>query len=149
MTSNTHTVQKIENGYVIDHIPPGKNVHILKLLGLHKSTHEIYSGRNVPSKKHGTKDFLKIVGAEFSDLDFNRIALVAPNATVNRIENFSLTEKQRIAIPERIENILVCPNVNCIANHEPFIKTVFTRAGSRFTCAFCEYTFTDEEIAFL
>ncbi|MBU0953603.1 MAG: aspartate carbamoyltransferase regulatory subunit [Nanoarchaeota archaeon] len=148
MTKN-HTVQKIKQGYVIDHLPAGKSRFILRLLDLYKSNYEVYTGRNVPSKKIERKDFLKIVGAEFSNVDFNRIALIAPNATVNRIENFEVAEKRRITIPRLVENIITCPNLNCITHVEPFMKTVFTYNDNTFICRFCEHRFGTDEVTFL
>ena len=54
-------VDVIENGTVVDHIKAGKGVKVIKILGIG----EDYSGKvalvmNVPSKRDGKKDMVKI-----------------------------------------------------------------------------------------
>lgn len=144
-------VKKIENGFVIDHIPPGKSEKIIKLLGMEDKGTEMYVGRNVPSKKLGRKDFIKIVGLKLTKNSLDKVSLIA-NATVSRIENFSVAEKIYIDIPQRIENILKCPNLNCISNNEPFVKTIFLSINKNplvIKCVFCEMEFFQQELEFL
>ena len=149
---NQKVVRKIENGIVIDHIPAGKSQFILKLLGVDDASHETYIGRGVPSTKMGRKDFVKVVGLDLGPQEFNKIALLAPSATVNRIRNFDVVEKIKIDVPETIENILKCPNLNCITNHERFCRTIFTKIKKEpleVRCGFCERLFQADDVVFL
>jgi aspartate carbamoyltransferase regulatory subunit len=54
-------VSKIENGIVIDHIPPGKAFQVLKLLKLPDDARALIA-QNVDSQSMGSKDLIKIEG---------------------------------------------------------------------------------------
>jgi carbamoyl-phosphate synthase large subunit len=91
-------ISKIEDGTVIDHITPGKALEIVKIL---KITEEypnsvISIAMNVPSKKYGIKDILKIEGKRISPKEFKKIALISPNATVSLIKDFEVIKKEKI-----------------------------------------------------
>ena len=66
-----------------------------------------------------------VIGAFFhcdtflTDEQVNQLSLYAPDATVNRIDNYDVVGKSRPSLPERIESVLVCPNSNCISHAEP------------------------------
>ena len=81
-------VSAIENGTVIDHIPADKVFQVVKILGLDKVTNPVYFGTNVESKKYGTKGFVKIADKYFEPEDVNKIALVAPTASIIEIKGF-------------------------------------------------------------
>lgn len=38
---------------------------------------------------------------------------------MNRIDDYDVVGKSRPSLPERIDNVLVCPNSNCISHAEP------------------------------
>ncbi len=67
----------------------------------------------------GRKDLIKIENTFLTDEQVNQLALYAPQATVNRIDNYDVVGKSRPSLPERINNVLVCPNSNCISHAEP------------------------------
>ena len=136
------TISKIKDGTVIDHIPAGKALEVLKILGIKSGSGERVSmAMNVESKKMGKKDIVKVEGKYIGDEELNRISLIAPNATINIIKDYEIIRKFRVEIPRFLENILRCPNRNCISNaeREP-ITTRFEiekRDGIVARCIYC------------
>jgi len=110
-------VSKIENGIVIDHIPPGKAFSVLHLLKLDPDARALIA-QNVVSKSLERKDFIKIEGSYLTSRQIDLIALVAPAATLNVIENWGVKEKRRLQLPEFIEGIFRCPNPLCPTNEK-------------------------------
>ncbi len=122
------TISKIKEGTVIDHINSGKALLVLKILGIDKNSKETVSmAMNVESKKMGKKDIVKVEGKFINEDQLNRIALIAPSATINIIKNYEIKRKFKVKIPKKVEGILKCPNKNCITNteREP-VKTSFS-----------------------
>lgn len=91
-------VGKIENGTVIDHIPPNRALDIMEALNLREEyPNSIVSMvTNVPSKKEGLKDILKIEGKRAGKEDLKQIKKIAPGATVNIIKDFEVIRKKRV-----------------------------------------------------
>ncbi|MBR0129352.1 MAG: aspartate carbamoyltransferase regulatory subunit [Neisseriaceae bacterium] len=89
---NTMTVEAIENGTVIDHIPAGLGLAILRHFKLDESGNRITVGFNLKGKR-GNKDLIKIQNIRFDEKEAAQIALFAPTATVNVIENFEVAQK--------------------------------------------------------
>ena len=89
------TIDSIQNGYVLDHIPAGMGMRIYKLLGLDKSDAQVALIQNAKSSKMGKKDVLKIATDEF-DLNLDAVAYLAPHTTVNVICGGKATEKQAL-----------------------------------------------------
>jgi len=121
---NEHlTISKIKEGTVIDHINSGKALLVLRILGIGPQSKEtVTMAMNVPSKKMGKKDIVKVEGKFISPEELNRIALIAPKATINLIKDYEIHEKFKVNLPEAVEGILLCPNRNCITNsREPII----------------------------
>ncbi len=143
-------VRKIEAGTVIDHIPAGRALDVLKILGITgREGYTIAVVMNVPSKKLGKKDIVKIEWVELSQEQVDRIAIVAPSATINLIKGWKVVEKRRVEMEDKLVSILKCPNPNCITNSagEP-IKTSFTvkrRVPLLITCDYCGYSMGREE----
>ena len=108
-------VRKIENGIVIDHIPTGKAFLVLKLLKLDPAA-RVLIALNVDSGRLGAKDLIKIEGTYLTSKEIDLIALVAPSATLNIVQNWNVREKRRIEIPEQVEGIFKCPNPLCPTN---------------------------------
>ena len=78
-------IEPIQNGVVIDHIEAGRAMQLYKLLNLGSLDASVALIKNVPSKKMGKKDIIKI-DADI-DLDFDVIGFVDPSATVDIISN--------------------------------------------------------------
>lgn len=143
-------VRKIEAGTVIDHIPPGKALIVLEILGIIQGTEDTLSVLiNVPSDKHGEKDIVKIENRKLEEEEMNKIALVAPEATINVIENYEVVEKKVVELPEIIEGVADCSNPGCITNtSEPASPkfTVVSKNPIRLRCSYCERITEEDEI---
>ncbi len=135
-------VQPIKDGTVIDHIPPGNAFKVLKILGITESLPDsvISIAINVVGKR-GKKDIVKIENRELKAEEVDKIALIAPNATINIIRNYEVVEKRRVEVPDEIVGIVKCPNPNCISNTREPIKTRFivkSRQPLKIKCYYCE-----------
>ncbi|NPA96112.1 MAG: aspartate carbamoyltransferase regulatory subunit [Crenarchaeota archaeon] len=137
----TLTVSKIRFGTVIDHIPSGRALNVLKVLGIRgREGYRIAVLMNVESKKLGRKDIVKIEGKILMPEEVSVIALIAPTATINIVKDFRVVEKRRVEVPDRIEGLLRCPNPTCITNkeREP-IRTKFRLVSRNPLVLQCEY----------
>ena len=115
-------VTAIRNGTVIDHITGGRVLQALQVFGIDGSqSNPISLVMNVPSRKFGTKDILKIEDRELTQEDLDRLALIAPNASVSIIRNHVVAEKRVIQLGEEVTNVARCVYSNCItaADREP------------------------------
>lgn len=141
------TVDTIENGTVVDHIKPGMGKKVLDLMGIDQNyPHRVALMINVPSKKSGKKDILKIEGILVSDEKTNLIALVSPKATVNHIQGGKVVKKNHAELPEKIFGAGKCPNPKCISNSEK-VPTRFTaEPGDGYRCGYCERRFGAGEL---
>lgn len=112
-------VSKIKNGTVIDHIRAGFALEILKILGISGGENLTISiAMNVSSDSLGTKDILKIEQKELKESEWNKIALLAPKATINLIKNYKVVEKTDVELPDQVSGIVMCPNPTCISGKE-------------------------------
>jgi len=112
-------ISPIKDGTVIDHINPGQAPIVLKILGIEAGTRMVVSlAMNVQSKKLGRKDIVKIEDRELNEKETNKIALIAPGATINIIRNYQVVKKEKVHLPGIIEEILKCQNPNCVSNDE-------------------------------
>ncbi len=138
----------IKNGTVIDHLPPGTAFKISRLLKLEGYNDVIGLLINVESTKYGKKDLIKMEGRGLSEEEINRVALFAPNATINIIRNSKVIKKVKIRLPDTIRGILTCPNPNCITNkpreNVENIFHVISRNPLKMMCHYCERTITPE-----
>lgn len=142
-------VQPIRNGTVIDHITPGMAVKVMRILGLPRdgATSTVTAAINVPTSKHGQrKDIVKIEDRELDAGELNRIALIAPKATINIIREYEVARKEQVSLPEKVQGIVRCTNVNCVTNHEP-IQSQFWVLGQswpvRLKCMYCDHDVRD------
>lgn len=132
-----YRVFAIEEGTVIDHIPSPLGLKVLQIL--HVPEDDIVSiGLNFPSQKLGRKDLIKIENRYLHAEETNKLALLAPTATINIIKHHNLAEKRTITLPDVVIDILHCPNPVCITNHE-HIQSQFTILGQAPLSARCHY----------
>ena len=138
-------VDKILIGTVIDHIPSGKAMLMVKLLGLESvSSYRVAIVLNVPSKKMRTKDILKFEGRFLSENEAGLVSLLCPNSTINIIRNAKVSEKLNPKQPSSLDRIIVCPNSNCIRSCCP---TVFNSISKdKYRCMYCEQVFDFSEL---
>jgi aspartate carbamoyltransferase regulatory subunit len=141
------TIAKIERGIVIDHIPAGKAYLIAQVLGLNVLAREtgdiIAIGINFDSPSMGKKDVIKVENLSLTRNMLNLVALIAPMATVTRIDNGEVLEKHKVEIPSKVGDIVVCPDRFCITNHEevPCKFAVVEQNPLTLMCHYCETEF--------
>ena len=95
--------------------------------------------RNVPSKKMGRKDIIKIDADIPVNLDV--IGYVDPEATVNLIRGGELVEKKSIEMPLQLVNVIKCKNPRCITSCEQELDHVFKwteKENGICRCLYCE-----------
>jgi len=143
-------VKKIKDGTVIDHIKAGKGKKVLDILGIgngfSKTTALLM---NVPSKRIGKKDIVKIEDKALKKDEVDKIALVAPRATWNVVKDFKVTKKNEIELPETLEGILKCPNPKCVTNMNEPVKSKFKveeKEPVKLRCVYCERLFGLEDM---
>lgn len=132
-------IDEITNGFVIDHIAAGKSMEIYKLLNLDALECSVAIIKNVPSKKMGKKDIIKI--DEMLDVDLAALGYIDNGITINVIENGIKTKKMHLELPERIVNIVKCKNPRCITSVEQEIDHVFKltdKENKVYRCVYCE-----------
>ncbi|KAF1080202.1 MAG: Aspartate carbamoyltransferase regulatory chain (PyrI) [Candidatus Rifleibacterium amylolyticum] len=144
-------IPKIENGFVLDHIPAGSGVKILNLIrGHHELNAAVLSvGLHYTSRRLGRKDLIKIQCGELPQRFLQHLSLVVPGVTIKRVENFAIARKIVLEPPELVDNLLSCPNPGCITNHERGVTTCFhlvRREPMKFRCNHCERWFALAEL---
>ena len=119
------SVEAIENGTVIDHIPAGLGLTILHRFKLLHYGSAVTVGFNLPQqKRRAAKTSSKIAGVSFDEAAANRLALFAPEAVVNTIADFKVVSKRLLTLPDEIAEVFRCPNANCASHGEP-VKSRF------------------------
>jgi aspartate carbamoyltransferase regulatory subunit len=130
-------VDKIRNGIVIDHIKPSQGIRIFNWLGLDKSSCMVAFVINATSHRHGHKDIIKI--ANTISINFDLLGLIDPNITVNIIEDEIISEKIKLKLPEKVENVLLCKNPRCITSTEKYVRHTFRLENPDERTYRCEY----------
>ena len=142
-------VQKIKKGIVIDHIPCGMALKVLKILGIEGDVGSTLTIAMHVKSKYGWKDIVKIEERYLDDREIDKIALIAPNATVNVVENYKVIRKHRVKVPEIVKGIVKCMNPRCITNQrEPIVpefKTISTEPIV-IKCKYCGREMSGEDI---
>jgi aspartate carbamoyltransferase regulatory subunit len=142
MTENTDTelrVSKIHDGTVIDHVPGGQGLNVLGILGIDGTGDETVSvGMNVPSERMGRKDIVKVEGRELNQNEVDVLSLIAPDATINIVREYSVVDKLRVERPERVVGVVACPTPTCITNQDEPIDPTFDVLADRVRCAYCD-----------
>ena len=132
-------IDSITNGIVIDHITAGRGRMLYDLLKLDELDQSVAFIKNVVSSKMGRKDIIKIDG--ITDVDFDLIGYVDPNATVNIIRDTFIIEKKKLSLPSRLTNVLYCKNPRCITSIEQELDHVFELSDEKtkeYRCIYCE-----------
>ena len=132
-------IDSIQNGYVIDHIKPGKSFEIYKYLELEKMDSQVAIIKNAKSKKSGKKDIIKI--DEISNINLDILGYLDSNITINKIVNGKIVEKYHPGLPESLVNIIKCKNPRCITSEEKnlhYISNLKDKENKIYRCKYCE-----------
>jgi len=111
-------VTAIRNGTVVDHIPAGHALQIIQMLQIDMTRATPVSlVMNVPSDKLGRKDVLKVEDRELNQEQLDRLALIAPAASIAIIRNHAVAEKLKVELADDLVNIASCSFSNCITKN--------------------------------
>ena len=149
-------IRAIKNGIVIDHIPSEKVFAIVEILKLQEYSERITVATNMPSSSLGRKGIIKIEEKILEEKELNNISLLAPNVTINIIDNYEVVEKSKLDKLDKVIGLMKCDNPKCISNHEN-IETKFIRVEedlnennleekTKYKCFYCEKIILEDEI---
>ena len=152
-------IRAIKNGIVIDHIPSEKVFAIVEILKLKEYSERITVATNMPSSSLRRKGIIKIEEKILEEKELNNISLLAPNVTINIIDNYEVVEKSKLEKLDKVIGLMKCDNPKCISKHEN-IETKFIRIKensekldennleekSKYKCFYCEKVILEDEI---
>ncbi|MGA1848100.1 MAG: aspartate carbamoyltransferase regulatory subunit [Thermoplasmatota archaeon] len=134
-------ITPIKNGTVIDHIKPGMALKVIRILNISNgSEKEVAIAMFTKSKKLGKKDLIKVEDMELGPQDVNKLAILTPNASISIIRDFKVVKKFKVELPEQVEGIAKCENLNCITNQKEPVEPRLTRTSEdppRYRCFYC------------
>jgi aspartate carbamoyltransferase regulatory subunit len=143
-------VRRIRDGTVVDHIENGKALIVLRVLDITgREGNVVTVALNVPSSKHVKKDIIKVENKFLEKVETDKLALIAPHATINIIRDYKLVEKRKINLPDSIIGIFDCPNLNCVTNSEEDIRStidIIDKEKILLRCKYCARTITIDEL---
>lgn len=146
-------VSAIENGTVIDHIPANKLFLVMKMLKLDEIDKQVMCATNLSSSKFGKKGIIKVNDKFFESQEINKIAIVAPSASLIVIKDFEVVYKKNVEIPKKIKQFVKCVNPNCITNHESFDSKFYVHHDEdgdiKLRCHYCEKFTAKDNIVFI
>jgi aspartate carbamoyltransferase regulatory subunit len=148
----TMLVRKISDGSVIDHIAAGKALSVLGLLGKpQENGFTIALVMNVTSSKMGKKDIVKVEGLEITQEQVQKLALIAPKASVNIVRSYRVVDKKNAVLPRTVHDVLRCTAPTCVSVREkesaPSIFFISSRSPLRYRCKYCGRELDDKEIS--
>ena len=139
----------IRNGTVIDHIACGQALNVMKILKVNESNIDssVSIGMHVVSNKDEKwKDIIKIEDRELDSKTVDKIALIAPDATISIIRDYYVAEKYQVCLEDHVVGLARCSNPNCITNRgEPVAPefTVMGRHPPQLRCCYCDRLLTN------
>lgn len=141
-------IGKIEEGFVLDHIPAGKSLSIYHHLQLDQLDCTVAIIKNAKSSKMKKKDLLK-VECDIEKMNMDVLAVIDHNITVNVIKNGEIVEKKGLMLPKEIKNVMRCQNPRCITSIEQELPHIFTLADEKkeiYRCKYCEEKFNNHSL---
>lgn len=138
----------LSNGINLDHIPSGNAWYIIKILNLQSKNNQIGVGLNLPSKKLGLKDLIKIENGNLTQDEIDTISLFCVGSSLSVIKNFKVIKKTTIDLPPIINRVVVCPNSRCVSHQHvsKFFASKNRHGKITLTCHYCEQSFLLEDI---
>ncbi|MDO4913252.1 MAG: aspartate carbamoyltransferase regulatory subunit [Bifidobacteriaceae bacterium] len=133
-------VTSINNGIIIDHVPAGCALQVLEYIKINPRVSKIALIMNTTSKRMGEKDIIKI--ENIHDINLEALGLIAPNATVDIVENNQIVEKRTPTMPQKVVDIIQCANPRCITTSEHSIVQQFYLDTNHheYRCEYCDET---------
>jgi aspartate carbamoyltransferase regulatory subunit len=145
-------VQKISDGTVIDHVSAGRALSVLRLLSDPQDRGvTVALVMNVESSKMGRKDILKVEGVELTDEQIQKLALIAPLASVNIIRSYKVSKKKKAVLPKKITGVLRCTATTCVSVREkdsvPSVFFLVSTSPLVYRCKYCGRDLSEREIS--
>ena len=139
----------VYRGIVLDHLPSWEGPGLLKLLNLNGERAGLLMGQT--SSRLGQKDILIVAEYEPTELEEQKLALYAPDSTLNFIDSGKVVRKKRPQLPQLLEELVLCANPRCITRAEEVPHKIKNtgRRESRFQCHYCQHQFSHQEIEFV
>lgn len=131
----------IKDGSVIDHITAGNAVKVLHILGIPKGTSSVVSVAINVNSKMGKKDIVKVENRELDPQEVDKIALIAPKATINIIRDYKVAKKHKVELPNEVIGLVSCSNPTCVSNAREPVKSRFKvvcKDPPKIKCYYCE-----------
>lgn len=141
-------VSAIKNGTVIDHIESRATFKVADILRVQQEHDMVLVATNLRSGKLGTKGLIKIENRQLTAQEVNKIALIAPHATLNIISEYEVVDKWPVELPQNIDAIVKCFNPRCITNQQPVTThfDVLETSPPTLRCHFCERVMKGDDI---
>lgn len=133
-------INSLEKGIVIDHIKAGWGMRIINYLNLDTADNTVAFIMNAISKQHGRKDIIKLENV--TDVNLDALGLIDHNATVNIIEDFHITRKIKLSLPDKVTDVIKCKNPRCVTSIEnvPHIFHLVDKTQEKYRCEYCDET---------
>jgi aspartate carbamoyltransferase regulatory subunit len=141
-------VAAIKDGTVIDHIPAQYTFKIAEMLKADSLRNIVSVAANLDSKKIGKKGIIKLAGMRLGDKEAQKIALLAPNATLSVIKDYKVVHKKKLELTDQVVGLVRCFNPNCISNKDKSEKRflVEKKTPPALRCVYCERLMAKDEI---
>ncbi len=138
----------IRNGTVIDHITCGQALNVMKIIGFNENNIDssISLGIHVHSDAMGWKDLVKIEDRELDEDTLDKIALIAPDATISIIRDYYVADKFKVKLEGHVIGLARCSNPNCITNRGEPVVPEFAVEGThppKLRCCYCDRLLTN------
>jgi aspartate carbamoyltransferase regulatory subunit len=139
----------IYRGIVLDHLPCWKGPGLLETLGLHGARAGLLLGQT--SSRMERKDILVVAEFQLGELEEQRLALYAPDSTLNFIDKGKVVRKKRPRLPKVLHQLVSCVNPRCITRAEEVPHKILNpgHKNSSLQCHYCQHMFAREEVVFL
>lgn len=133
-------VSAIRNGTVIDQIDNKSTFIVSEILKIQSEDQVVLVGINLSSDRLKKKGIIKIGGKSLTQEEVNKIALIAPDATLNIIKDYEVVKKIKVELPDVIEDTVKCLNPNCVSNHQIIHNKihVISKHPVKLKCHYCE-----------
>ncbi len=144
-------ISAIDEGTVIDHIPTDATFKVAEILQLEKHNGVVSIATNLQSKRIGKKGIVKVGGKSLTQEEVNKIAIVAPDATVNIIKNYNVKEKIKVKAPDVIDDVVKCSNPVCVTNSEKISTRFYVvkKDPLKIKCHYCERGMGKEDLVII
>ena len=138
-------VSKINEGTVIDKIPGGLSITILRVLNIREDvTDTVAVAIRVKSSSLGVKDIIKMTNRFLTEEEYKKIWLIAPQSVISTIQDYNVSDKFILSskiTSNEFTGVLKCDNPSCATNFNEPVDGNFTlmrRDPMLIRCLYCD-----------